>query len=336
MCRGRKSTLERWITEESVMKDLFFNGSKMPPCMIGTWAWGNGGNGSRMVFGKTYDVNSLKETFNLAVQNGFVFWDTAEVYGMGNSEKLLGEFIKDSKEQILLSTKYFPGKKYEQGKIAQALQNSVSRLQIDAPDIYWLHNSNHYKENMEECILLLKQNKIKSIGLSNFRYSEIVEAFEIANRAGLKISGIQNHFSLLHYTDEQKKIVEWCDHNDVIYFAYMVLEQGALSGKYDYKNHFPLFSTRNFFFGKSKFRKINSLIELIRELGKKYNVDPSQIPIAWAINKNVVPIVGLTSPSHVTSLAEGVSIKLSDQDIEVLEQTAKETNIIYNCSWEPS
>lgn len=317
------------------MKDYYINECKVPHCMIGTWAWGNGMNGSKMVFGKKYDVDTLRETFNLAVAKGFVFWDTAEVYGMGNSEKLLGELIKNSKEKIIVSTKYQPGKKYVKGKMRESLLNSVERLKIDAPDLYWLHNSNNYKENAEEILQLLNEGKIKGVGLSNFRYNEIIEVADIAKKQGLKILGVQNHFSLIHYNEEQQKIVNWCNDNDVIYFAYMVLEQGALSGKYDYKNSFPFFSTRNLFFGKKKFKQINSLIKLIRNLGEKYNISSAQIPIAWAISKNVIPIIGLTSPSHVKGLAEGVNVKLSVEDIKALEKTAKETHLEFKTSWEP-
>ena len=181
---------------------------------------------------------------------------------MGNSEKLLGSLIKDSKEKIIISTKYAPNKKNQKGKMGESLSNSIERLKIEAPDIYWLHNSNNCKENSEEILQLLKEGKVKSVGLSNFSMKDIIAVSEIAKKNGVKITGIQNHFSLIHYNDEQKKIVKWCQDNDVIYFAYMVLEQGALSGKYDYKNSFPFFSTRNFFFGKKKFKQIDPLIKL--------------------------------------------------------------------------
>ena len=100
-----------WTNRNSVMKEYYINDRRIPPCLIGTWTWGSGSNGSQMIFGKKYDTETLKETFNQAVENGFVFWDTAKVYGMGNSEKLLGSLIKDSKEKIIISTKYAPNKK---------------------------------------------------------------------------------------------------------------------------------------------------------------------------------------------------------------------------------
>ena len=82
--------------------------------MIGTWAWGPGYNGSRLIFGKSYDESMLRDTFEKATKLGFLKWDTAAVYGMGSCEKLLGDFI-NGREDIFLSTKYFPDKKYKAG-----------------------------------------------------------------------------------------------------------------------------------------------------------------------------------------------------------------------------
>lgn len=316
------------------MKEFYLNDKKVPACMIGTWAWGSGMNGSKIVYGKKYDKGVLQATFSQAAKNGFVFWDTAEVYGMGNSEKLLGEFIKGN-DNIIMSTKFLPSAKYKEGSMQKSLDKSVSRLGITSPDIYWLHNSNNYEKNLKEITGLQKLGKIKNIGVSNFRYDQIINASKILQQAELKLAAVQNHFSLLHYTDEQKSILNWCNKNDAIYFSYMVLEQGALSGKYDAKNKFPMLSNRNLTFGKKKFVQINPLIELIRNLGQKYSVDSSQVAIIWAISKGTVPIVGLTNPNHVQKLVEGVKVTLSDEDITLLEKTAKETNLVVQCRWEP-
>ena len=92
--------------------------------------------------------------------------------------------------------------------------------------------------------------------------------------------------------------------NDIIFFGYMVLEQGALSGHYDEKNPLPRFSYRGLVFRKKKFRKISKLLDFQRELAVQYDVDASQIPIAWAIAKGVVPIVGLTKKRHANELSQ--------------------------------
>ena len=96
----------------------------------------------------------------------------------------------------------------------------------------------------------------------------------------------------------------------------MILEQGALSGHHDAKHPFKKISMRGLAFPKKKFRKIEALIDYIRELGRKYEIDSSQIPIAWAIKKGVTPIIGLTSPSQAVSLSDGVSVELTDEEMK--------------------
>ena len=103
--------------------------------------------------------------------------------------------------------------------------------------------------------------------------------------------------------------------NDIIFFGYMVLEQGALSGHYDEKNPSPRFSYRGLVFRKKKFRKISKLLDFQRELAVQYDVDVSQIPIAWAIAKGVVPIVGLTKKRHANELFKGINVKHMQEEI---------------------
>ena len=99
-----------------------FNNGKIPPCMIGTWAWGTGMNGSRLVFGKSYSEEQLAQTFDTAYHAGFRFWDTAEVYGMGNAERMLKKCIED-KSDIFISTKHQPKKIYQKGEVIKEAGN---------------------------------------------------------------------------------------------------------------------------------------------------------------------------------------------------------------------
>lgn len=169
------------------------------PCMIGTWAWGSGMNGSKMVFGKSYDKEQLFETFKKAYDNGLLMWDTASVYGHGNSEKILGEFIKrlECKDKLYISTKHFPDGKYTEGEMSESLNGSMQRLNIEVPDIYWIHHPKHLDKDADEGIQLLKQNKIKALGLSNVSIEQIKTQQEKLNKEGFSIGGIQNHYSLL-------------------------------------------------------------------------------------------------------------------------------------------
>lgn len=315
------------------MEYINMQGIQIPPCMIGTWAWGGGMNGSKMVFGQSYEEEQLKSTFQCAYDAGFNMWDTAEVYGMGNAEKLLGTFIQ--KTPTIISTKHMPGKKFKAGAMESSLKGSCERLGIDAPDLYWIHLPNQVEENVTAAIQLLKEGKIKALGVSNYSLQQIEQADAMLQKEGFHLAAVQNHFSLLSRGSEQQAIIDWCQKHEVVYFSYMVLEQGALTGRYDEKHHFKTFSLRGLQFGKKKFRKIQRLLDYEKELGRKYQVDTSQIPIAWAIARHTVPIVGLTKPQHAEQLKTVLNVHLTEEELSRLEQLAEESGVIIKGTWEP-
>lgn len=300
--------------------------------MIGTWAWGAGYNGSKMVFGKSYDESDLKRTFERAAELGLLKWDTAAVYGMGSCEKLLGKFIKGH-DDIFLSTKYFPNKKFRKGDLEKSFDESMTRLGLKSADLFWIHKPVNLKENIKDAIPLLKDGRIKSIGISNVSMLDIEMAEDVLSKDGFKLGAVQNHFSLLR--NDQQPIIDYCNSKGITYYAYMVLEQGALAGRYNAEHHFPTFSMRNLAFPKKKFKKIEGLLELMNQKALKYDIDKSQIPILWAIARGAVPIVGVTKPEYVDRLATALKVNLDEEEIDSLTSVAAATGIRQQGSWEP-
>ena len=299
--------------------------------LIGTWAWGTGINGTAMVFGNKNDPAALTETFDKAYSLGFTSWDTAAVYGMGTCESFLKPLIAD--KDIFISTKFAPGGKYKVGALTKSFGESMERLGTKKADLFWIHLPNNLDQNVREVIPLMQDGRIKSLGISNVSLDHIHEAEAILKEKGLRLGAVQNHFSLLR--NDQQPIIDYCNENGITYYAYMVLEQGALTGRYSEKNPFPFFSMRGRAFPKSKFRKIEGLLQLTAELAAKYDVDQSQIPILWAISKGAVPIVGLTKPSHAEKLARALDAELTSDDVLRLDEAAKATGIRQQGMWEP-
>ncbi|MCR4646105.1 MAG: aldo/keto reductase [Oscillospiraceae bacterium] len=304
----------------------------MNDIMIGTWAWGAGYNGSKMVFGMKYNEATLEATFRKATELGFRNWDTAAAYGMGSCERLLGRFMQ-GRDDIYLSTKYVPAKRFKKGALAKSFEESMERLGRDYADLFWLHLPNNLTENLHEAVPLLKDGRIRSLGISNVSLANIRLAEKLLAKEGLQLGAVQNHFSLLR--NDQQPLIDHCNSSGIRYYAYMVLEQGALTGKYDEKNGFPAFSMRSFAFPKSKFRKIGGLLDLIRETAAHYEIDPSQVPILWAMGKGAVPIVGITKPSHAVKLAAAMPIRLTKEELDRLTAEAQKTGIRQQGMWEP-
>lgn len=300
--------------------------------MIGTWAWGPGFNGSKQVFGNNYDEEILRETFEEAVNLGLTRWDTAAVYGMGSCEKLLGKFI-NGRDGIFISTKFFPDKKFREGALEKSFHESMTRLNLKSADLFWIHKPNNLTKNLQEAVPLLQDGRIRSIGISNVSLKDIRTAEDILSREGLSLGAVQNHFSLLR--NDQQPLIDYCNSKGIKYYAYMVLEQGALAGRYNVTCPFPLLSMRRLAFPKSKFRKIERLLKLMEQTALKYNIDKSQIPVLWVIAKGAVPIIGITKPVYAERLAEALQVDLTPEEIEQLTSEAAATGIRQQGSWEP-
>ena len=316
----------------------------MSKIALGTWAWGAGAFGGDAVFGSKTDVNNLKPVFDAAMKAGLNLWDTATVYGMGESEKILATLIRESaianplqrREDVQISTKFTPqlAEVYE-NSVEKMAEASLERMGLDYIDIYWIHNPMDVERWTPGLIPLLKSGKVKRVGVSNHNIREIQRANEILGEAGYKVSAVQNHFSLLYRSSEKGGVLDYCKENGIEFWAYMVLEQGALSGKYNKENPLPAESDR----GKKYNPVLPQLEALTNEMtaiGQKYGVSCSQIGIAWAIAKGTLPIIGATKERHVIEAAEAAKIQLTAEEISKLEALADATGIDTRGGWEHS
>ncbi len=302
---------------------------------LGAWSWGVGDTGGDKVFGNYLTADDLKPVFDKATELGLNIWDTAPVYGMGSSETILGEFIKSvNRDNIVISTKFTPHLAGDSPNAARKmLEGSLKRLNVDYVDVYWIHNPDDIERWTRELIPLAKEGLIKSIGVSNHNLAEIKRVGEILGAEGLKLSAVQNHYSLLHRSSERAGILDYCAENDITFFAYMVLEQGALTGKYDRAHPFPEGSSR----AKSYNGILPGLEELIggmREIGERHNAAPARIAAAWAIAKGTLPIIGITKVKQAEETARTANIKLSAEEMTELERLAEKSNVKTLRGWE--
>ena len=142
-------------------------------------------------------------------------------------------------------------------------------------------------------IPLAKSGQIKTIGVSNHNLSEIKRANEMLAAGGLKVSAVQNHFSLLHRSSEWAGILDYCKENNITFYAYMVLEQGALTGRYSEANPFPAGTGRGDSYNPH-LKELAGLNEKLAVIGTRFNTSPAQVATAWAIAKGTLPIIGVT------------------------------------------
>ncbi len=308
---------------------------KMPVVALGTWSWGTGAVGGDQVFGNRLGENELREVFDTAMKEGLNLWDSAVVYGMGASEDILGAFARTcQREEIILSTKFTPQIAQEaEDPMALMCEGSLERLGTDYIDIYWIHNPADL-ERWTPCLIpLVKSGKVKRVGVSNHNLAELKRAEEILSKEGVHILAVQNHYSLLYRSSEEGGILDYCKENGIDFFAYMVLEQGALTGKYDTKHPLPEGSQRGDTYNPI-LPQLEELIGTMKKIGEKYSASVSQIAIAWAVAKGTLPIIGVTKASHVEDAARAAQISLTADEMTELETMAANAGVDTRGSWE--
>ncbi len=305
--------------------------ANLPKIALGAWAWGNDGT-----FGNNFTAENLKPIFDTAMANGLNLWDTAYAYGMGTSEKVLAGFLKGlPRDSFLVSDKFTP--QCANGKptaMADMIGMQLQLMELDRFDIYWIHNvwdAPHWTEELAK--YFEGKDNVPLLGVSNHNLAEIRQANEILKSRGLKLSAVQNHYSLLNRSSEDSGILEYCRENGIKFFAYMVLEQGALSGKYDTKHPMPEGSARAETYNPV-LGKLEILNAELKRLAEKYGVGAAQIPVAWAIAKGTLPIIGVTKENQVLDAVKAANVTLSAEDAAGLEKLADSLSLNVIRFWE--
>ncbi len=303
----------------------------LPKIALGAWAWGNDGT-----FGGSLTADMLRPIFDAGMAHGLNLWDTAYAYGMGTSEKVLASFLKGlPRESYLVSDKFTP--QCANGNptaMADMIEMQLKLMDLDRFDIYWIHNvwgAPHWTEEVAK--YFEGRENAPMIGVSNHNLAEIRQADEILRAHGLRLSAVQNHYSLINRSSEDSGILKYCRENDIVFFSYMVLEQGALSGKYDTQHPMPAGSDRAAVYNPV-LDKLETLNASMKKMADKYGVAVAQIPVAWAITKGTLPIIGVTKVSHVEDAAKAAEITLTAEEVRELEALADTLHIHAVRMWE--
>ena len=307
----------------------------LPKIALGAWAWGNDGT-----FGSGIDASELKPIFDTAMQAGLNLWDTAYAYGMGTSEQVLGGFLEGlPRESYLISDKLTPqcmnaDTDEPVEDVNDMIDMQLQLMGLDRFDIYWVHNPlsaplwisavAQYFEGRDDAPI---------IGVSNHNLAEIKQADAILREHGLRVGAVQNHLSLINRSSIDSGILDWCHENDATFFSYMVLEQGALTGRYDTTHPMPEGSARAQAYNPV-LDKLEVLNAKLAEVAEAHGVGIAQVPVAWAIAKGTLPIVGVTKEHHVTDAAAAAAVELADAEVAELEQLADTLGINAIRFWE--
>lgn len=290
---------------------------------IGTWAWGDS---LFWNYGSNYGKKDVKDAFDEAVKAGINFFDTAEVYGNGESEELLGEFKQNRTQSVQIATKYAPLPwRWSADSVKQAISQSLSRLQLKQIPLYQVHwpfMLMSQKTLMNALADEVEEGRIATIGVSNYSASQMKETYEILAKRNIPLAVNQVKYSLLSRKVETKGIVSTANELGVTLLAYSPLAQGLLTGKYHQENSQKPDGGRKIDsrFNSKGLLKTKPVLDLLTELGEKYQKKPAQVALNWLIAQgNVIPIPGAKNGRQASQNAGALGWQLTPEEVEKLE-----------------
>ncbi len=304
------------------MKKLFDDGS-LSRIGLGTWQLGLKG------WGQGYEGKELVEALSLGIKNGLNFIDTAEIYGGGKSEILVGEALGEfERKQFFIATK-IAGFNASARRVRKSLTNSLKRMKLEYVDLYQVHWEPSAYTNVPELFIELERlandGLIKHIGVSNFSTRSI----EVANDSmrEFRVESNQIKFNLVERPSY--KLMEFMKENDVKLIAWSPLGQGFLSGKYSI-NSKPAGGVRrtNKLFSPSNFSRFDFLLKELQRISTELSVNPTQLVLAYEKRLGVLPIPGFKNAKQVTDIVEANAIELSEQNISAIDAAVKRSGYI--------
>jgi aryl-alcohol dehydrogenase-like predicted oxidoreductase len=280
-------------------------------------------------YGPTNDEESIA-TIHTALNNGLNFFDTADVYGNGHNEILVGKALKERRSEAIIATKFgfLPNEAGISGRpeyAKSACNASLQRLGIDCIDLYYLHRIDPnvpVEESVGAMADLVKEGKVKYIGLSEASAESLKRACKI-----YPITALQTEYSIW-VRDIENKILRTCRELNIAIVPYSPLGRGFLTGKVkntnqfdqnDFRKKVPLFEEENF---KANLKIVEELEQIAGEKGCK----ASQLALAWLIERgeDIFPIPGTKRRKYLIENVQSVEIKLTKDELERINILAKE------------
>jgi aryl-alcohol dehydrogenase-like predicted oxidoreductase len=286
---------------------------------LGTWQFGSGEWG----YGEEYASRTAKAITRRALELGVTFFDTAEFYGFGRSEKILGEALGDRREEVVVATKLFPVLPVPVVARSRAVA-SRKRLGLSRIPLYQVHWPNPLvsDETIMPGMRTLQDAKVvDQVGVSNYTLARWRAAEEALGR---RILSNQVKFSLVH-PDPLWELVPWAQEHNRLVLAYSPLAQGLLSGRYD-EVHRPSGSARaaNLLFLPDNLRRAAVLLDLLREIAAAHDASPAQVALAWLLRfDGVIAIPGASTVAQLEANVAAAELDLDDDEHAALTQASE-------------
>ena len=299
---------------------------EISPVGTGTWQWGGA---FYWGYGRSYTDEDLAAAYSASIENGINWFDTAEIYGRGKSEIILGRHVNGSTSinpnssstpKPLVATKFFPYPwRFHKSSFRRALKASLKRLNAESIDIYQIHfpfrprNFEYWVDALGDAA---QDGLVKAVGVSNFSAEQTKIAHELLARKGIVLAANQVGYSLLNRKIESNGVLETCSDLDVSVIAYGPLAEGLLTGKY--LPGIPPPFMRKWRWARKRLKMLPPLISLMSDIASAHGASPSQVALNWLILHGTLPIPGAKSAMQAKDNAASMRWSLSSDELEAL------------------
>jgi aryl-alcohol dehydrogenase-like predicted oxidoreductase len=299
----------------------------IPPLGVGTWAWGDKGTWGMGGYDTSFSEATITDAWEACLAAGIVFFDTAEVYGGGESERIIGRLLARDptvRERVVIATKFMPSpwKLNVTSSLLSAARKSCERLGVDTIDLYQIHGPISLRSHDAIADALASAHSegiVRAVGVSNYSEKETRAMDTALRRRGLRLASNQVEFSLLRTMPLRVGLVAACRELGVLVLAYSPIGQGRLTGKYSAVQPPPGKRT----FSKHPWTEVDNVVDELRRIGAGHDDrTPSQVALAYLIAKGAVPIPGAKNRIQAEQNAGALGWRMTEEELAALDAVA--------------
>lgn len=301
---------------------------RLPLMGIGTWAWGDTSTWGMNGYDPSYGTETIREAYRRSIASGVTLLDTAEAYGNGESERIIGRLLEEdvaNRDRVVVATKFipFPWRFNVGSALMSSLRASLDRLRMSCVHLYQVHGPISLRSHQVMADALATAHAaglVKAVGVSNYSERELRAIHGALAERGIALATNQVEFSLLRMLPETTGLLRACKELGVTVLAYSPVGQGRLTGKYSATNPPP--GKRNF--SAYPMAEIEPIVAELRRSGERHGgKTPSQVALNWLICKGTVPIPGAKNGDQAEQNAGALGWRLSAEEVAALDRLAK-------------
>ncbi len=290
------------MTRAQQTRVLGASGLTVSPLGVGTNKW---------VYGRNDD--QVLQVFRSSLEAGVYFFDTAELYGFGKSERLLGECLRRNERPAVIASKFLP---LPGRQLSQALEASLSRLGLQTVDVYFVHHPfTRIETLMDQMARAVQQGQVRAVGVSNFSAAQMRRAADRLARYNIPLAANEVQYHLLHRQPEVNGVLDACRELNVALVAYLPLASGRLPAALS-----PRPPVRaSFSAGGDKAAELREILQTIAERRGK---SVSQVVLNWLLRRDehIIPIPGTTSAAHALDNAQALTWELDEEEFTSIDR----------------